>query len=228
MANKPSQKFKVITRLKPAGTKINLRGSLPGERVNKGEATNIAVTAYDSEHRKTITLLQKLAEGGEGAVFTTNIPGHVAKIYKREKLTTDRKTKIEIMVSKQIVRKAICFPEAIIENEQSEFVGYLMPQAKGIELGKSVFQPKLLLQKFPNWNKRDLVQLCLTMKRCELQQAFTGKAKTDWLMKSAMPGLRGKGPFSWRLFQHQGQALRLYTCCHELNRKHEPYLAYAL
>ena len=163
MANKPSQKFKVITRLKPAGTKINLRGSLPGERVNKGEATNIAVTAYDSEHRKTITLLQKLAEGGEGAVFTTNIPGHVAKIYKREKLTTDRKTKIEIMVSKQIVRKAICFPEAIIENEQSEFVGYLMPQAKGIELGKSVFQPKLLLQKFPSWNKRDLVQLCLTI-----------------------------------------------------------------
>ena len=163
MANKPSQKFKVITRLKPAGTKINLRGSLPGERVNKGEATNIAVTAYDSEHRKTITLLKKLAEGGEGAVFTTNIPGHVAKIYKREKLTTDRKAKIEIMVSKQIVRKAICFPEAIIENEQGEFVGYLMPQAKGIELGKSVFQPKLLLQKFPNWNKSDLVQLCLTI-----------------------------------------------------------------
>ena len=163
MANKPSQKFKVVTRLKPAGTKINLRGSLPGERANKGEATNIAVTAYDSEHRKTITLLQKLAEGGEGAVFTTNIPGHVAKIYKKEKLTTDRKAKIEIMVSKQIVRKAICFPEAIIENEQREFVGYLMPQAKGIELGKSVFQPKLLLQKFPSWNKRDLVQLCLTI-----------------------------------------------------------------
>ena len=142
---------------------LMLSGALPGEGLVKGQTANATVTAFDSEHHKEMQLLTKLAEGGEGAIFTTNIQGFVAKIYKREKLTASRKAKIEIMVSRHINRPAICFPQAIVKNDRGEFVGYLMPQAKGIELARSVFQPKLLLKKFPDWDKRSTVQLCLTI-----------------------------------------------------------------
>ena len=158
-----SEKFKAINFAKPAGPAVKLKGKLPGERLDKGAIANETVTAYDSNHTRTIELKEKIAEGGEGSVFTTSIDGYVAKIYKREKLTTDREQKLKIMISKPLRCKGVCFPEALILNEQKEFVGYLMPQAKGIELGKSIFQPKLLLQKFPKWNKLSTIDLSLTI-----------------------------------------------------------------
>lgn len=38
-----------------------------------------------------------------------------------------------------------------------------MPRAKGYELGKSVFMPKVLQQKFPAWTRRETIQLCITI-----------------------------------------------------------------
>ena len=144
-----SEIFSKSTKLKPSGRIITLSGSLPGERASKGDRLGAVVTAKDSAHSKQIRLEKKLAEGGEGAVFTTSLNGYVAKIYKRDKLTTDRRDKLTAMISKQISCEGICFPEALILNERDEFIGYLMRQADGFELGKSVFQPKLLQQKFP-------------------------------------------------------------------------------
>lgn len=67
------------------------------------------------------------------------------------------------MLSKPIHCEGICFPVAIIENEEGDFVGYLMSHAQGIELASSVFKPKLLLSKFPNWTRRELITLCVTI-----------------------------------------------------------------
>ena len=88
----------------------------------------------------------------------------MAKIYKNDNITKRKYEKIKLMLSKNINCSGICYPVEIIYNSKNEFVGYLMPQAKGQELQKSVFGPKpLFLKKFPDWKKRDTVELCVTI-----------------------------------------------------------------
>lgn len=110
-----------------------------------------------------IKLTKELGAGGEATVYSTNTP-YVAKIYKKNNITARKYEKIKLMLSKNIDCTGICYPIEIIFNSKNEFVGYLMPQAKGQELQKSVFGPKpLFLKKFPNWKKRDTVELCVTI-----------------------------------------------------------------
>lgn len=157
-----SKNTEVIT----GGKRIELQGSLPGEHVAKGESISIPVIAYDGSHRKEIVLTKKIGEGGEGSVFETNVgqnSAYVAKIYRRDKLTDIKCEKLELMIAKGIERQGICFPVALIRNEKEESVGFLMPRAKGYELGKSVFLPKLLQIRFPGWTRKETIQLCLTI-----------------------------------------------------------------
>lgn len=111
----------------------------------------------------SIKLTKELESGGEAIVYLTNTP-YVAKIYKNDNITKRKYEKIKLMLSKNINCSGICYPVEIIYNSKNEFVGYLMPQAKGQELQKSVFGPKpLFLKKFPDWKKRDTVELCVTI-----------------------------------------------------------------
>lgn len=111
----------------------------------------------------SIKLTKELGSGGEAIVYLTNTP-YVAKIYKNDNITKRKYEKIKLMLSKNINCSGICYPVEIIYNSKNEFVGYLMPQAKGQELQKSVFGPKpLFLKKFPDWKKRDTVELCVTI-----------------------------------------------------------------
>jgi len=113
--------------------------------------------------RESIKLTKELGNGGEATVYLTNTP-YVAKIYKKDNITTRKFQKIQLMLSKRIECEGICYPVEILYNSKNEFIGYLMPQAKGQELQKSVFGPKpLFLKKFPNWKKRDTVELCVTI-----------------------------------------------------------------
>lgn len=158
-----TQRFAKVSSLAAPGALLPVLGELPGERANKGDRVAATVLADDGQVRRQITLTAKLAEGGEGAVFTTNVNGYVAKIYKRDKITSDRLAKLRTMISKPIRHSGICFPEAILYNASNEFVGYLMPQAHGVELSRSVFMPMLLQSKFPSWTRKDTIQLCLTI-----------------------------------------------------------------
>ena len=153
-------------KIAPTGKQIILHGVLPGEGIKKGQSVSIFVTADDGIHRKQIKLIKKIGEGGEGSVFETSLGSNsdfVAKIYTRNKLVDTKIEKLKLMLSKSIQLPGICFPVALIKNERDEAVGFLMPQAKGVELGKSVFMPKLLQQKFPSWTRRDTIQLCITI-----------------------------------------------------------------
>lgn len=158
-----AQRFARVTRLAPPGRLLTLNGELPGERATRGARVGTRVLADDGNKRVQIQLTVKLAEGGEGSVFQTDVVGYVAKIYKRDKLTSDRLEKLRAMIARPIRYKGICFPEAILYNSANEFVGYLMPEAKGVELSRSVFVPQLLLTKFPRWTRKDTLQLCLTI-----------------------------------------------------------------
>lgn len=124
---------------------------------------NCIVTAKRGGNSKTIHLLSKVSSGGEGIIYTTDIPNVVAKIYKPQKVDRAKFEKLKLMMTKNINCPGVCFPIALLYNTKGEFVGYLMNKAKGIELQKGIFIPRLLQKHFPNWKKKDTVQLCITI-----------------------------------------------------------------
>lgn len=111
---------------------------------------------------EAIKLESKIAAGGEGIIYTTTTP-YVAKIYKKENNTKRKYEKIKLMLSKKIKCDGICYPIATLYNSNKEFVGYIMPKANGKELQKSIFIKPSFLKNFPNWKKRDTVELCITI-----------------------------------------------------------------
>lgn len=118
-------------------------------------------TVYDEQHR-LIQLRKELAAGGEGCIYAVD-KDMVAKIYKAGKLTRRKSAKLQLLTKKRLSCSGICFPQQAVYNSYSEFVGYLMPAAKGYELQRSIFVKPLFLKRFPNWKKKDLVQLALTI-----------------------------------------------------------------
>ena len=138
------------------------------KRVTTLDDSRLAVTHIPTENeivytsRGPIKLESKVAAGGEGIIYTTNTP-YVAKIYKRENNTKRKYEKIKLMLSKKIECEGVCYPVAALYNSNKEFIGYMMPKAKGKELQKSIFIKPLFLKNFPNWKKRDTVELCITI-----------------------------------------------------------------
>lgn len=129
--------------------------SIPGE----GEC----LTAERDGIRKPVRLAKAGPSGGEGTIFTTDIPDLVAKIYKAGKLDRAKFEKLKLMMTKSVNCEGVCFPLALLYNQRNEFVGYLMKEAKGRELQRCVFIPQLLKKVFPNWTKVDTVTLCITI-----------------------------------------------------------------
>ena len=67
------------------------------------------------------------------------------------------------MQSKKIKIKGICYPEELLYNEKRQFCGYLMNEAKGHKLQTSVMHPMVIKDKFPNWRRKQLVDLCISI-----------------------------------------------------------------
>lgn len=124
-----------------------------------GEGTVLQAGSRDFVSR--VRLLRRLGGGSEGDVYETDGPS-VAKIYKPQCNTSYRRDKLQLMIEHRAEFPGVCFPESLLFNENNEFVGYLMPRAKGIEL-QCLFNKNHMQQRFPNWQKIDLVQLCLTI-----------------------------------------------------------------
>lgn len=120
------------------------------------------VIARNPDGEAKIRLEESVSSGGEGTIYKTNTP-YVAKIYKKEKINKRKFEKIKLMISKEFYCDGICWPLAILYNKNNEFTGYLMSEAKGKELQKSLFIKPLLIRNFPNWRKRDTVELCITI-----------------------------------------------------------------
>jgi serine/threonine protein kinase len=100
-----------------------------------------------------------ISSGGEGSIYETDLAGHVCKIYHRNRLTKLKQKKIELMVSRKIKRPGICWPTEIVSNCDGEFVGYVMPRAAGTTMQSAMFVKPKLEKTFPNWKRRDLVNV---------------------------------------------------------------------
>jgi len=135
------------------------------ESTNKPLSISILPKVGDTllnEKGEKIKLINEIASGGEGIIYETDSK-YIAKIYKKDQLNTRKFEKIKKMISIKIDNVSICYPREILYTTNQEFVGYLMPKAKGKELQKSLFINQLLKKNFPYWNRKNSVELCLTI-----------------------------------------------------------------
>ena len=145
------EKFRICTQVT----------NFSADKIKITHMPNEGETVYTSNG--TVILTKELGAGGEAIVYETDTQ-YVAKLYKPETITVRKYEKMKLMLSKDIECPGVCYPVDILYNSHEEFVGFLMPRAKGIEIQKSVFGPKPLFQKkFPGWKKRDTVELCVTI-----------------------------------------------------------------
>jgi rRNA-processing protein FCF1 len=100
--------------------------------------------------------------GGEGSVYLTDT-GYICKIYKKERVTSFREAKINLLIKHHIKVDNVCLPEYIAYNNHEEFVGYLMKQASGKEMKSSIFIRPLFDEKFPHWNRSHLAKVALNI-----------------------------------------------------------------
>jgi WD40 repeat protein/serine/threonine protein kinase len=106
---------------------------------------------------RSITLTKKLASSGEGTVWTTNLPGFLAKLYHTA--TEDRIQKLRIMVDhppqnpmRHHHHVTFAWPQDLIQDETGQCLGFLMPEiVDGVKLS-IVYNPKLRSRKAPRFN----------------------------------------------------------------------------
>lgn len=111
---------------------------------------------------RPVKLGEHIAAGAEGDVYETDC-GSVAKVYMAQANTKMVQHKLTRMLNQRVACPGVCFPKAILYNEKNEFVGYLMPRAKGYPLHPLLNNRLFLQQHFPDWTKKDMVRLCLTL-----------------------------------------------------------------
>jgi serine/threonine protein kinase len=156
----------INTPTKPASTQLTpfaLR-VMPTTLVNERLSVRVLPALGDfvtTPSAKSFRLVKKISQGGEGVIYETNEPSLVCKIYHAKDLTTLRRRKIDLMVTRKIRRTDICWPIEMVCNQHSEFVGYLMPKAEGRTMFSGIFIKPAFLRNFSTWGRIDLVNLCL-------------------------------------------------------------------
>ncbi len=118
-----------------------------------------------NEKKEIIILGKQQLLNPNAVTYSTNITGISAKIYKPDKLNTFLEEKAKRMLSKNVKYTGLCWPVDILRDGSGEFVGVLVPEAKGEPLHIAIFKRAKLQLYFPNWNKRDLCELTLTILR---------------------------------------------------------------
>lgn len=109
---------------------------------------------------KKYELKEKLGDGGEGQVYRIENK-KVCKIYNKvDKL---KEEKLRLMIDRNLEYEGICFPKDIVYNLEGKVIGYIMNEAKGAEMQKSLMGKKQIESYFPSFKKRDMVQLGITI-----------------------------------------------------------------
>lgn len=174
---KPDQKRPSVTAKKEAFS----RESSPQSSAQNPEQTAELIVATDAVQVETLkyvftpdgqkyVLQKEIGKGGEGIVYNTNDPDRVAKIYHSKQLTEARYQKLKAMtqIKKGLPRK-VCWPIALLCDDQRHFVGYLMRNASGYkEFGMSVLalnKPRIESKLMKGWDRLALVELCIEICR---------------------------------------------------------------
>ncbi|AXT84669.1 hypothetical protein C6I20_05330 [Aeromicrobium sp. A1-2] len=184
----PANPFAPSAAIKPPDQAIQVE-SFPGE----GDEASFQRPGSNGN----LVLGERISRGKEGSVYEVDGEPHlVAKIFKKGKLTTHRKQKVELMVQHKVWLPGICFPESTVSYE-GEFVGFTMRRAQGANvLNDTIFIPQELDRLYPDWTRRDLVDVCLSfLKRVKAlhdlniligdinpNNVMLGKQKDAWII----------------------------------------------
>lgn len=140
------------------GVKVNNNGHLISLRY----MPNVGENVIGIKSRNIYQLTKQGESGGEGKIFEIkNEPNIVAKIYHKDKLTTNKLEKLTLMTSKNIAIDGVCWPIELIKNEKGEVLGYIMPKADGKTIQTQIMTKPALLRNFPNLDRKNLVELCM-------------------------------------------------------------------
>lgn len=113
---------------------------------------------YTFKGRKCIQLIDFISAGGEGSIYTTSESGVVAKIYFKQRITQNRKDKLILMTQNQPNIKNVCWPIDLLTNESGEFIGYIMAQALGNDMAKTIFKGRC-----GTYNRLQLVKILINI-----------------------------------------------------------------
>lgn len=104
-------------------------------------------TVICAKTNQNITLIDQIANSGEGEVWTTSKSGMLAKLYHHP--TPERFAKLEVMIThqpqdpnKHLNHYSFTFPQSLIKDNKGNLIGFLMPQIQGgVEL-IDIYNPK--------------------------------------------------------------------------------------
>ena len=119
--------------------------------------TGTVLRTSSGDYRRLIS--QRLGFGGEGAVYITD-RGDVCKAYKPDRATVATRRKLQLMIRNRLDHPHVCWPTELVFHGQ-EFVGYLMPAARGKLMNEGPTNCEHLSERLPAWTRRDLALLAL-------------------------------------------------------------------
>lgn len=132
-----------------------------------------SLTVYDGKgHPLELTISgNKMANGGEGTVYTIPVPGkeHIlVKVYNDRILQDEKKMavireRLQAMEAKKNLAKNKCFawPLMLVYNDKKEVIGFAMNRCEGKSFLNFKFGPRGVKQSFPNWDRSHLVKTVL-------------------------------------------------------------------
>lgn len=122
-----------------------------------------------SEGRRLI-LDKKIAEGGEGTVFSVvGLPDMLVKIFNDKKVNSAERSfysrkKVELLLESNIRKRPdVCFPVAKVTDKNGNYIGYIMPKADGISMNRLLIGSQTTIKEYfgENTNRKQTVELCI-------------------------------------------------------------------
>lgn len=164
--NTPSHGASTETKLYSGFTITTRPESIMISPLRRRAPLGIGKTVY-TRQRTPVVLQTEVLVNADSITYTTNQPGIWAKICAPESLTTLTEEKFKRMLSKPIQYDGLCWPTDILRDAEGTFAGVLVPQAAGVPLSLCVFKgvDNGIRKFFPNWDKRQLAQLTITIIR---------------------------------------------------------------
>lgn len=125
-------------------------------------ATTSGCIVIDSNGQKIYLKDQKLIHPN-GISYATDRTDIWVKIFNANSLNTYTIAKIMRMLQHKNRCKGVCWPIDIVCDVDGNPVGYILPASKGYPLHLSLFKQAKLQKFFPNWNKKDICEVTLTI-----------------------------------------------------------------
>lgn len=168
--NEKQRTFKPIEAPKPPPSPVRKPFKL-ARIISDQEVKKLKLTTFPREGswvylergNKGIKLGKKIAGGGEGIIYETEDEDLVCKIFEDESRTSLKKSKLQLMTSQMFHERGICWPTSIVYNSYLEFVGYVMPKARGIQINKIIQQENSFAKNAPGWKRKDLIDLSIDL-----------------------------------------------------------------